>query len=80
MSISRILRYFTTLAASVAFSNTGPHRQLYGRLLEVLGNEDSVHRTYGGVVLSNPASIHLHEALGFIHVATYHEVVCGTFG
>ena len=47
---------------------------LYGRLLEELCGEDSVHRAYGGVALPNPASVALHEQLGFVQVATYHEV------
>ena len=44
------------------------------RLLEELCGEDSVHRAYGGVALPNPASVALHEQLGFVQVATYHEV------
>ena len=52
----------------------GLGRPLYGRLLEELRAEDSLHRAYGGVALPNPASIALHEQLGFVRVATYHEV------
>jgi len=52
----------------------GLGRQLYGRLLDELVNEDVPHRAYGGVALPNPASIALHEQLGFVRVATYHEV------
>ena len=52
----------------------GLGRPLYGRLLEELCGETSLHRAYGGVALPNPASIALHEQLGFVRVATYHEV------
>lgn len=52
----------------------GLGRPLYGRLLEELCGEESLHRAYGGVALPNPASIALHEQLGFVQVATYHEV------
>jgi len=64
----------TTIYVDAAHTGKGYGRQLYGHLLEVLANEASVHRAYGGVALPNPASIQLHEALGFIHVASYHEV------
>ena len=47
---------------------------LYASLLEVLVDEPSVHRAYGGTALPNPESIALHERLGFTLVGTYREV------
>lgn len=47
---------------------------LYSALLDLLIAEPSVHRAYGGVALPNPASISLHERLGFEKVGTYREV------
>jgi len=47
---------------------------LYAALLEVLVDEPSVHRAYGGTALPNPESIALHERLGFTLVGTYREV------
>ncbi|MEE8475951.1 MAG: GNAT family N-acetyltransferase, partial [Myxococcota bacterium] len=43
-------------------------------LLDALRSEESVHRAYGGVALPNPASIALHERLGFSAVGTFREV------
>lgn len=47
---------------------------LYSALLELLIEEPSLHRAYGGVALPNAASVDLHERLGFKQVATFHEV------
>jgi phosphinothricin acetyltransferase len=47
---------------------------LYGHLLDVLAAEPSVHRAYGGVAIPNPASLALHEKLGFLCVGTFREV------
>jgi len=47
---------------------------LYAALLEVLVDEPSVHRAYGGTALPNPESKALHERLGFTLVGTYREV------
>jgi len=33
-----------------------------------------VHRAYGAIAAPNPASIRLHEKIGFERVAGYHEV------
>jgi phosphinothricin acetyltransferase len=51
----------------------GIGRRLYGPLLEALEGED-VHRAYAVIVLPNPASIRLHERLGFREAATLREV------
>ena len=52
----------------------GSGSALYARLLEVLKEEATVHRAYGGVALPNEASIALHERFGFERVATFSEV------
>ena len=49
-------------------------RRLYGALLDALAGESVVHRALGGVALPNPASIQLHESLGFRLVGTFREV------
>ena len=51
----------------------------YGRFVEADGTEralahEDVHRAYAGVTLPNPASVGLHEGLGFRRLAVYHEV------
>ncbi|MFV1979467.1 MAG: N-acetyltransferase family protein [Myxococcota bacterium] len=52
----------------------GSGSALYARLLEVLEEEATVHRAYGGVSLPNEASIALHQRFGFKRVATFSEV------
>ena len=47
---------------------------LYELLLEQLGNDDRLHRAYGGIALPNSASVALHEKLGFKLAGTYREV------
>ena len=70
--------YSTSVETSIyldpGYVGQGLGRPLYGRLIEELRSEGSLHRAYGGVALPNPASIALHEQLGFVRVATYHEV------
>jgi phosphinothricin acetyltransferase len=46
--------------------------QLYGALIPLIEHED-LHRAYGGIALPNPASVALHERLGFREVARYTE-------
>lgn len=64
----------TTTYLDPAHTGNGYGKQLYGVLLAKLQGEESVHRAYGGVALPNPASVQLHETLGFVKVASYHEV------
>lgn len=70
--------YSTSVETTIYLDSTqvgnGFGQQLYGRLIEDLVQEEAVHRAYGGVALPNDASVALHEHLGFIRVATYHEV------
>lgn len=49
-------------------------RALYTALIDALVATPGVHRAYGSIALPNPASVALHERLGFERVATYHEV------
>lgn len=51
----------------------GVGRSLYQRLLERL-RADGLHTVIGGAALPNPASVALHEALGFTRVAHLREV------
>lgn len=64
----------TTIYLDPGFTGKGLGRLLYGDLLDALISEASLHRAYGGVAQPNPASVALHERLGFARVATYHEV------
>jgi phosphinothricin acetyltransferase len=70
--------YKTSVETSVyldpAETGNGFGRALYAHLLDTLAAEPSLHRAYGGVAMPNPPSVRLHEALGFAHVASYHEV------
>ena len=52
------------------FAETGPHRLLVAEA----DGEPGVHRALGGIAEPNPASIALHEALGFRHLGTFTEV------
>ncbi len=47
---------------------------LYDALLVQLVNDERLHRAYSGVTLPNPASVALHEKLGFKLAGTYREV------
>lgn len=51
----------------------GMGRRLYSHLIEDL-RARSIHAVIGGVALPNPASVALHESLGFEKVAHYREV------
>ena len=50
----------------------GTGGKLYAELFKALEGED-IHRAYAGIALPNPASIALHEKLGFKRVALYTE-------
>ncbi len=62
-----------TVYVGEAARRTGVGRTLYRELiarLDALG----LHRAYAGIALPNDGSIGLHEAMGFRHIGTYHEV------
>ena len=46
---------------------------LYGELLRLL-REGGFHAVIGGIALPNPASIALHEKLGFVNIGRFKEV------
>lgn len=52
----------------------GHGRALYAELLEHLEAEPTAHTVVAGIALPNPASIALHEAIGFRPVGTFREV------
>jgi len=64
----------TTIYLDGQHTGNGYGAPLYSGLLEQLINEESVHRAYSGIALPNPESIALHQKLGFVQVASYHEV------
>lgn len=51
----------------------GLGRALYGELLDRLGAM-GFHRAVAGITLPNPASVALHEGLGFERVGVYREI------
>ena len=51
----------------------GIGRALYGELLPLLAGK-GFHAAFAGVALPNPASVGLHEAMGFTPVGIYREV------
>ncbi len=70
--------YHTSVETSVyvdsQYVGRGLGERLYSALLDLLANEREVHRAYGGIALPNPASVALHERLGFRSVGTFKEV------
>jgi phosphinothricin acetyltransferase len=68
--------YETSIETSIYLApdetGRGIGRALYSRLFDELDGED-VHRAYGGMTIPNPASIALHERLGFERVAHFTE-------
>jgi phosphinothricin acetyltransferase len=69
--------YDTTVESSVYVRHDavgrGIGRQLYDALFEAIATED-VHTIVAGVALPNPASIALHERVGFRQVGVFREV------
>lgn len=69
--------YRYSVESSVYLAHTavggGRGRQLYEVLLERL-KAAGVHTVIGGVALPNPASVALHEKLGFVKASHYKEV------
>ena len=64
----------TTIYLDPVHTGKGHGLPLYGRLLDDLIAEPSVHRAYGGVAIPNDESVVLHQKLGFTRVASFHEV------
>ncbi|GAB2618179.1 arsinothricin resistance N-acetyltransferase ArsN1 family B [Novilysobacter erysipheiresistens] len=63
----------TTVYLDATAHGRGLGRQLYERLLAML-REAGMHVAIGGIALPNPASIALHEKLGFRKVGQFEEV------
>lgn len=57
---------------AAAAQRRGLGRALYGELLPLLGSLGYV-RAFAGITLPNPASVGLHEAVGFTPVGVYHS-------
>jgi phosphinothricin acetyltransferase len=51
----------------------GIARALYSALFEILALQ-GYRNAYAGVTLPNPASVAMHEAMGFVRVGIYHQV------
>lgn len=64
----------TSIYLAPAVVGRGLGEALYRRLLGALAETD-VHRAYGVITVPNPASIALHERLGFVEVGRLTE--CG---
>lgn len=63
----------STIYLGEGMTGRGLGRSLYSALLAGLG-EGGVHAVIGGITQPNPASVGLHEALGFRPVASFREV------
>ena len=68
-------RWSVTVSVYVAESarRSGIGTTLYSELLRQLSDR-GFHAAFAGITLPNPASVGLHEALGFQHLGTYKEV------
>lgn len=68
-------RWSTDVAVYVAMNHTGQGigRLLYGELLRQL-EEQGFANAFAGIALPNPASIALHESMGFVPIGVYHKV------
>lgn len=63
----------TSIYLAGAAQGRGLGKRLYAALIERL-RAAGMHALIGGVSLPNPASVRLHEALGFEHVGSFREV------
>ena len=63
----------TAIYLDEGFQGRGVGRVLYGALLDRLC-ELGFHRAVAGITLPNPASVALHEKLGFTKIGVYMEV------
>ena len=63
----------TTVYVAESHQGRGLGLALYGKLIEEL-KARKVHSAVGGIALPNPASIALHEKLGFKKIAQFVEV------
>lgn len=63
----------TSVYVAKSYVGKGLGRQLYSRLIQKL-KKGGIHAIIGGISLPNPASVALHESLGFKKVAHYKEI------
>jgi L-amino acid N-acyltransferase YncA len=63
----------TTIYLAEGHRGRGIGKALYAKLIEVL-RQQGFYNAFGGVALPNPASIRLHESLGFKPMALYENV------
>ena len=63
----------TTIYLRAGMERRGIGKALYRSLLSLL-RDRNIHVVIGGAALPNPASVALHEKLGFKHVATFSQV------
>ena len=62
-----------TVYVAAPARRSGVGRALYARLLPMLAQQQ-FHAAFAGIALPNPASVGLHEAMGFTPVGIYREV------
>jgi phosphinothricin acetyltransferase len=62
----------TSVYVAATSLRRGVGKALYGELFSRIGGED-LHRALAGIALPNPASIALHERLGFRRVGVFDE-------
>jgi L-amino acid N-acyltransferase YncA len=63
----------TSVYVDRAHHGAGVGRRVYGALFRVLALQ-GYRRAFAGIALPNPASVGLHEAMGFTPVGTYENV------
>jgi len=63
----------TTVYLAASHHGRGLGTALYGALIEDL-RARKLHSAVGGIALPNPASVALHEKLGFIKIAQFAEI------
>lgn len=63
----------STVYVATSYHGRGIGSKIYGALLEELRGR-GIHTTVGGIALPNPASVALHERLGFTKIAHFAEV------
>lgn len=62
----------TSIYLAAGATGQGAGGKLYAELFKAIEGED-LHRAYAGIALPNPASVALHEKLGFKRVALFSE-------
>jgi L-amino acid N-acyltransferase YncA len=62
-----------TVYVAAAAQRQGVGRQLYGQLLAILRRQ-GFRMAYAGITLPNPASVGLHEAMGFTPLGVFRNV------